>query len=274
MSLRQKILVSSALIVVPLAVLGIGAYLIARASLIDEANQQARIEAEFRAAEISRRLDIAQDELQSVAEWSGLTLPAVEGRLAQDADVFAEPLVAVSTWWEHFDGIAIVDRNGTVVEGPSRWAQGEPAPRVGAGAGPWSAVLSSDSIQLTQRLADSDLFVQALVPADFVFAGPIPEAEAIGRGSITATAEISELGIVVAASRSESLVVGALRPLLWLVVATVAVALIVAMATAWWLARHVLRRLAVLTRTTDAMNEGDWTARTGDLGSDELGRLG
>ncbi len=274
MSLRQKILVSSALIVVPLAVLGIGAYLIARASLVDEANQQVRIEAEFRAAEISRRLDIAQDELQAIAEWSGLTLPAVEGRLAQDAGVFAEPIAAVSTWWEHFDGFAIVHQDGTVVGGPSLWPQGEPTPPVGVGGGPWSVLLSSESIQLTQRLADSDLFVQALVPADFVFAGPVPEAEAIDSGSIGATAEIPELGNTVVVSRSESSVVGALRPLLWLVVATVAVALIVAMATAWWLARHVLRRLAVLTRTTDAMHEGDWTARTGDLGSDELGRLG
>ncbi len=57
-------------------------------------------------------------------------------------------------------------------------------------------------------------------------------------------------------------------------VVIVALALAVAVAAAWWMARGFTRRVDRLVAATDRVAGGDWSARAGLEGDDELARLG
>ena len=273
MTLRQKILSGALLTVVLLGALGAGAYLLARDAVLDGAQQRLDTEAQLQAKEISGRLAIAHGELASIAEWADLVLPVVEGRVDNDPSLLDAPLAAVVEWWQHFTGFAVVDAGGTVVRGPENWAQAQPVPAIGVGDGPWASVLDNESVQLTHRLADSDLFVQALVPVTFVFDGPVPGGGPVARDALFASAEVDGLASAVTASRSRADVLAAIEPLLWLVIGVGVVGAAAVALGAWWLARQLVTRLTRLQITAQAIGAGDWAARSGDRAGDELGAL-
>ncbi len=273
MTLRQKILSGALLTVVLLGALGAGAYLLARDAVLDGAQQRLDAEAQLQAKEISGRLAIAQGELESIAEWSDLVLPIVEGPAVDDPSLLDAPLAAVVEWWQHFDGFAVVSADGTVLRGPDDWAQALPVPAVGIGDGPWASVLDDQSVQLTQRVADSEFFVQALVPVAFVFDGPLPGGDPVASDALFASAEVDGLASAVTASRSRADVLDTIEPLLWLVIVVGFAGAVVVALGSWWLARQLVGRLARLTATANAIGSGDWGARSGDRTGDELGVL-
>ncbi len=271
--LRPKIVVALLLLVAPIAVLGAASYLVARDSLLDSAATQVQAEAELRAQEIEGRLQIAHDEIGSIAEWGQLVLPVVEGRLATEPDALAAPLDAAMTWWGQTQGLAVLDAQQMVVEGPADWPNAPTVPAVGEGDGPWAAVLDADLVQLTHRLGASDHFLQATVPVQFVFDGPIPGGEAVPADPVIGSATVDGLASAVTVTRSEAEVLDGLGPLRWLAIGTVLVALLLAAAVAWWLVRRLIRRVEALTAATGALGDGDWSRRVADGRDDELGEL-
>ena len=271
--LRPRIVVALLLLVAPIAVLGVASYLVARDSLLDSAQTQVQAEAELRAQEIEGRLRIAHDEIGSIAEWGQLVLPVVEGRLDAEPDALAEPLDAALTWWGQTQGLAVLDAEQTVVDGPTPWPSAPTVPAIGDGTGPWATLLDAESVQLTHRLGASDHFLQATVPVEFVFDGPVPGGEPVPADPVIGSATVEGLGAAVTVTRGEAEVLDGLGPLRWLAVGTVLLTLFLAAAVAWWLMRRLIRRVEALTAATGALGDGDWSRRVGDGRSDEIGEL-
>lgn len=263
MTLRRKILLMLMAVVVPLACLTLIAYLAARSTLLDQAQDQVRNEARIEAVAASRRLAIAQGELAGIAEWFDLTGAVRSG--ADRADL-ERLLAVVDTWWGRFDGFVIVDGNGV--------AMADYAGLTSAlGDGEDSVVVLGERIHIKDRIAGTDVFVETSVPTDFVIDPALLENPPAMADVVAASAPVDDLGRSVNVWRDRSEVLDPLRPLWWAVVIGIAVSLAAAVAVAMLLGRKVAARLSALTELTEAMSDGDWTRRSGVSSSDELGRL-
>lgn len=263
MSLRRKILLMLMAVVVPLACLTFAAYIAARSTLLDQAEEQVRNEARIESVAAARRLAIARGELAGVAEWFDL-IDSVESD--QDRSQIEALLRVVDTWWSRFEGFVVVGSDG------SELAALGSVDRV-LDVGESQAAIVDGRIHLQEPLGASGAFIETAVAAEFVLDPELTVERPTDIDIVAASEPVDGLRESVTIWRERSDILSPLAPLRWVIAIGVVAAVLAAIGVALWLGRRVAERVAALTELTEAMSDGDWSRRSGVADRDEFGRL-
>lgn len=250
MTLRRKLLLSLLLTLVPLVALGVTTSVLVTDTLIDDASADVTARAAFRADEFDRRL-------AEVATSLGVGDAAVAGRTVS----ISSPMFDGQRWSVTVD---VDGRASEVIDSELLVSGGIGVAEVSPAATPGALMVQSETGRLLVFIDDHG----GLDRATDVARSPIS-----GGDDLTSVAEsvVSDMSVAVVEDRAE--VLQPLDRLRVAIVAAVIASVLVIVALATTLGKTISERIGRLRDLTNAIGGGDWTHRTGDLGSDELSEL-